>query len=83
MSKKWKSDRDTVVLEEVPKPPPEPERSPEQEALAELYRTAKAMNGIDHMKLCAFYVVASDHCDCGLNELRTALRALEATTWTP
>lgn len=55
----------------------------QKEALAELYRSAKAVNGADHMKLCAFYVVNSQHCDCGLQSLRMSVLALEATKWAP
>lgn len=82
MSKKKYTD----YLQEAPEPKePEPKLPTKEqtEAIAELYRSAKDMRGQDHMKLCAFYVVNREHCDCGLNPLRMAVLSLEATGWTP
>lgn len=72
-------------ISEAPEPQePEPQLPQEQkDAIGEMYRQAKAMNGQDHMKLCAFYVVNREHCDCGLSHLRLSILALEATGWTP
>lgn len=82
MSKKKYTD----YIQDAPAPPePEIHSLPKEQtdAIAELYRAAKAMNGQDHMKLCAFYVVNREHCDCGLADLRMSVLALEATQWKP
>lgn len=74
MSKKrW--DEKSPVHEVEPEPEPVPDKR--AEALAALVRAANDMNGADHMKLCAYYVVASEHCDCGLSQLRDATRRLQ------
>jgi hypothetical protein len=71
MSKKrWKEEQQHI--DEVPEPE-EPPESAEMSALKEVYRMASTMNGHDHMKLCAFYVTGSDHCDCGLQLVRQAV----------
>lgn len=82
MSKKKYND----YIQDAPAPPePEIQALPKEqaEAIAELYRSAKSMNGQDHMKLCAFYVVNREHCDCGLSDLRMSVLQLEASQWTP
>ena len=75
MSKKHRWDEKPHVQEV--EPDPEPVLDKRAEAIEAVVRAAKDMNGADHMKLCAFYVVASEYCDCGLSQLRDSVRRLQ------
>ena len=49
------------------------EPDPIQDYLTEALICARSLNGIDHMRLCAYYVINRQQCDCGLTALRIAL----------